>query len=385
MQDAPYIGLISGTSVDAIDAVLVRFEPHGVQLLESHVAAYPDALRDRLLAAIREPERFTVDEYGELDTWVGACFRDAALGLLERAGADPADVRAIGSHGQTVRHRPDAAHRFTLQIGDPATIATGTGIDTVADFRRADLALGGQGAPLVPPFHDWLFGRSEQPRAILNLGGIANLTLLAGSEEPVTGFDVGPANSLMDLWAQQHLGRPYDDGGAWAASGSADEGLLEQMLADPWFDLPPPKSTGFEYFNMDWLGRHAIDRASPENVQATLCELSAVAVARALDRWAPDTADVFVCGGGAHNVALLESLAIQMPGRTVETTGKTGLDPDWVEATAFAWLAARTLSRRPGSLASVTGASRDSVLGGIYFARPAGSDEPRNGSQRSRN
>ena len=371
MHDAPYIGLISGTSVDAIDAVLVRFEPQRVQLLESHVATYPDALRARLLAAIREPATFTVDEYGELDTWVGACFRDAALELLERAGARPSDVRAIGSHGQTVRHRPDAEHRFTLQIGDPSTIATGTGIDTVADFRRADLALGGEAAPLVPPFHDWLFGGSGQARAILNLGGIANLTLLPARGQPVTGFDVGPANSLMDLWAERYLGKPYDDAGAWAASGTADNDLLEQMLADPWFELEPPKSTGFEYFNADWLARHDPGRLSPEDVQATLCELTSTSVARALDRWAPDTAEVFVCGGGARNRALLDSLARALPGKAVDTTSSVGLDPDWVEATAFAWLAARTLARRPGSLASVTGAARDSVLGGIYIARPA--------------
>jgi len=371
LHDAPYIGLISGTSVDAIDAVLVRFEPHRVELLESHVAVYPQALRDRLLAAIREPQNFTVDEYGELDTWVGACFRDAVVGLLERAGAEAGDVRAIGSHGQTVRHRPDAKHRFTLQIGDPATIATGTGIDTVADFRRADLALGGQAAPLVPPFHDWLFGSSPRPRAILNLGGIANLTLLPGNKDAVTGFDVGPANSLMDLWTERHLGQPYDEGGAWAASGRADDDLLEQMLADPWFDTEPPKSTGFEYFNAGWLAGHAIDGMPPENVQATLCELTTHSVARAIDRWAPNTAEVFVCGGGASNATLLESLARRLPGRPVETTRNAGLDPDWVEATAFAWLAARTLSHRAGSLASVTGASRDTVLGGVHYARPA--------------
>lgn len=366
MHDAPYIGLISGTSVDGIDAVLVRFEPHRVLLLKSHVAEYPETLKERLLAAIRDPSSFTVDEFGELDTWVGAAFRDAALELLDAANVSKREVRAIGSHGQTIRHRPDAEHRFTLQLGDPSTIATGTGIETVADFRRADLALGGEAAPLVPPFHHWLFGGNSKPRAILNLGGIANLTLLPGDGSDVTGFDVGPANSLMDLWAARHLGKPYDDNGRWAASGSVDPELLAALLDDPWFDVEPPKSTGFEYFNPAWLERHDLDRLAPADVQATLLELSSASIAASLERWAPETAELFVCGGGAHNAALLTSLGRRLGDTSVETTASAGLDPDWVEATAFAWLAARRLAGQPGSFASVTGASRDTLLGGIY-------------------
>ena len=368
MHDSPYIGLISGTSVDGIDAVLVRFDSHTVQLVETHAAAYPAALRERLKMAIRSPSSFTIDEYGELDTWVGACFRDAALALLERSGMQPAEVRAVGSHGQTIRHRPDAEHRFTLQIGDPSTIATGTGIDTVADFRRADLALGGEAAPLVPPFHQWLFGDRQRDRAVLNLGGIANLTILPAGGGTVRGFDVGPANSLMDLWTERHQGRPFDDGGAWAATGSVDDALLDRLLADPWFERAPPKSTGFEYFNAAWLERHDLDGLEPEDVQATLVELTSASIANAIDRWAGRTTDVFVCGGGAHNRALIASLERRLPQCSVATTAAAGLDPDWVEATAFAWLAARTLSGRSGSLASVTGARRDAVLGGIYTA-----------------
>ena len=366
MHDAPYIGLISGTSVDAIDAVLVRFEPHGVTLLKTHVARYPKALRERLLTAIRNPESFTVDEVGELDTWVGACFRDAALGLLDSAGMQASDVRAIGSHGQTIRHRPDAANRFTFQIGDPSTIATGTGIETVADFRRADLALGGEGAPLVPAFHRSLFAAAGRPRAILNLGGIANLTLLPGDDRPVTGFDVGPANSLMDLWSERHLDRPYDEGGRWAASGTVNSALLGRMRSDPWFDTTPPKSTGFEYFNAGWLERHELDGLAAEDVQATLCELTAATVASALEAWAPGTNELYVCGGGAHNHTLMHALAVRLSRARVTSTSSVGLHPDWVEATAFAWLAARRISRQTGSLASVTGAERDTVLGGVY-------------------
>ncbi len=369
MHDAPYIGLISGTSVDAIDAVLVRFEPRRVLVLKTLVAPYPDALRERLLAAIRRPDSCAVDEYGELDTWVGAALRDAAIELLDAAGVAASDVRAIGSHGQTIRHRPDAEHRFTLQLGDPSTIATGTGIDTVADFRRADLALGGEAAPLVPPFHHWLFGGNDRPRAILNLGGIANLTLLPGDGSDVTGFDVGPANSLMDLWAERHLGTPYDENGNWAATGAADQDLLRRMLEDPWFELAPPKSTGFEYFNRAWLERHDVDRLEPADVQATLLELTSASVAASVERWAPGAGEVFVCGGGAQNAVLLASLARRLPDARVESTASAGLDPDWVEATAFAWLAAKRLAGQPGSLASVTGASRGAVLGGIYSGR----------------
>jgi anhydro-N-acetylmuramic acid kinase len=278
-----------------------------------------------------------------------------------------------------VRHRPDAAHRFTLQIGDPSTIATGTGIDTVADFRRADLALGGEAAPLVPAFHEWLFATPSGARAILNLGGIANLTLLPGDGGATRGFDVGPANTLLDAWARRHLGRPYDEGGAWAATGRADDALLERLLGDPWFAAEPPKSTGFEYFNAAWLERHEVAGLAAADVQATLVELTAASVGDAIGRWAPGTAEVFVCGGGSHNATLLEAIERQLPGCAVKTTMSAGLDPDWVEATAFAWLAARTLSRRTGSLATVTGAARDAVLGGVYAGAPRPRPEPRTG------
>ncbi|MDJ0938944.1 MAG: anhydro-N-acetylmuramic acid kinase [Woeseiaceae bacterium] len=365
MPDA-YIGLISGTSMDGIDAVLVEFGQRSLSIRSTLAFDYPAGLRERLQQATRSPSTFTIDEFGELDRWVGECFRDAALAVIEEAGASASDVRAIGSHGQTVRHRPDAEHRFTLQIGDPSVIATGTGIDTVADFRRADLALGGEGAPLVPAFHDWLFRAEDRSRAILNIGGVANLTILPAGDGPVTGFDTGPGNSLMDTWAERHLGKPFDHGGEWSMSGQVDSALLDAMLDDEYFAVTPPKSTGFEYFNADWLERFDIGSMTPANVQASLCELTAASIASALDQWAPDVAAVFVCGGGAHNSSLLERLGRRLPDSEVGTTASIGLDPDWVEACAFAWLTMRRLENAPGSVATVTGASRDAILGAIH-------------------
>jgi len=364
-----YIGLISGTSMDGIDAVAVAFEHATPNVLATHQADYPAELEKRLLTAKANPAGFTVDEYGELDTWVGECFRDAALELLTLAGLSAADVAAIGSHGQTVRHRPDAEHRFTLQIGDPSVIATGTGIDTVADFRRADLALGGEAAPLVPPFHRWCFGDAALHRAVLNIGGIANLTLLPAGDGAVTGFDTGPGNSLLDLWTERYLDARFDADGAWAASGKVDETMLSAMLGHPWFQLAPPKSTGFETFNADWIGGFDPDSSKPEDVQATLTALTAKSIAEALQRYAPQTTEIFVCGGGAHNAELMRQLSDRLGKRTLGTTADLGLDPDWVEATAFAWLAKRRLDMQPGSLASVTGAERDAVLGGVYAGR----------------
>lgn len=364
-----YIGLMSGTSIDGIDAVLARFDDRSLRLAKTRSHGYPPALRRRLRDAILEPASCHVDETGELDTWVGECFGAAANALLRDAGTDAAAVRAIGSHGQTLRHRPDAPRRFTLQIGNPAVIAAATGIDTIADFRRADVALGGQGAPLVPPFHEWLLRRPGSDRAVANIGGIANLTILPGSDDAATGFDTGPGNVLLDAWMREQRGRPFDEGGHFAASGGADATLLERMLRDPWFALPAPKSTGTEYFNPRWLAAQDVAGLAAADVQATLCELTAASIADALVAAAPATAELFVCGGGAHNADLLARLRRRLPAVRVDTTAAAGLDPDWVEAAAFAWLAKRHVEGLPGSLPAVTGASRAALLGALY---PAG-------------
>ena len=360
------IGLMSGTSMDGIDAVLAGFDDASLLLhttLESH---YPDGLRAELLDATAEPDSCSVDRMGRLDRQIGMSFANAALELIDKSGVAVKQIRAIGSHGQTLRHQPDAATPFTLQIGDPATIAQATGIATVADFRRADVAAGGQGAPLVPPFHAWLFGPARRHRVVLNVGGIANVTILGANNAAVTGFDTGPGNCLMDRWIQMHRDAAFDHDGSWAATGRYIEALLDMLLKDAYFSQSPPKSSGLEYFNLDWLSRHDPGAHDPQDVQATLCELTARSVAIAIEEHAPATQEVFVCGGGAHNPELLRRLSANLSGATVDTTAAAGLQPDWVEATAFAWLAMRTLKGLSGNLPSVTGASRKVVLGAIH-------------------
>ena len=362
-----YVGLISGTSVDGIDAVLAKLGADTFEVLATHCHAYPDALQADLRLAMRHPDTVGADRFGELHVRVGAAFRDAAAALLAGAGVSAADVRAIGSHGQTLRHRPDAAHPFTLQIGDGATIATGTGIDTVADFRSSDVALGGEGAPLVPPFHAWLLGAREESRVALNIGGIANITVMSASGE-VTGFDTGPGNTLLDAWSRLHRDLPYDEAGAWAGTGVVDEALVERALGDDWFDRRPPKSTGIEYFHLDWLNALGSSQLAPADVQASLAEISARSIANAIRHWAPGTRRVIACGGGVHNADLMRRLRHHLPDTALETTADHGLDPDWVEAAAFAWLAMRYVAGEPGNLPAVTGARRAAVLGALYRA-----------------
>lgn len=355
-----YIGLMSGTSMDGIDATLVRFGEHSLELLGTHSHEYPHALRDALFAAIREPGLRNADDVPQLHREVGECFRDAALAVLQKARIDHAMVAAIGSHGQTICHEPDADEPFSLQIGDGALIAGGTGITTVNDFRRADIELGGQGAPLAPAFHEWLFRHAGVSRVVLNVGGIANVTVLPAGDADTTGFDTGPGNTLMDAWARQHLGEPFDRDGEWAAKGSIDFDLLERMLADEYFSMAPPKSTGFEYFNLDWLNEYDVSGLDAADVQATLSMLTARSIADAVPA---GTSEVLVCGGGVHNCRLMHLLACELPDVEISSTADAGLHPDWVEAAAFAWLAMRNLHNLPGNLTPVTGASRPAVLG----------------------
>jgi anhydro-N-acetylmuramic acid kinase len=364
-----YIGLISGTSMEGVDAALVAFGDRSLELVSGLTAPYPEALRRQLLDAARNPDSCTADVIGSLDHWVGECFRDAARELLQAAGVDAARVRAIGSHGQTLRHRPDEARPYTLQIGNADVIAKGTGIDCVADFRSADLALGGQGAPLVPPFHEWLFRSTDVGRCILNVGGIANITVLPPGPGPVTGFDTGPGNTLMDAWIGRHRAQDFDEGGRWASSGAPIRPVLEAMLADPYFAKAPPKSTGFEYFNEAWLSALLATDMQPADVQATLAELTAVTIAEAIGRYAPETREVLVCGGGVHNRDLLRRLGEHLGPVALSSTADAGLDPDRVEACAFAWLAMRTVGGEPGNAPGVTGASREAVLGAIHSGR----------------
>lgn len=362
---------MSGTSIDGIDAVVAEFE-HGrfVGLLQTHAGAYPEALRARLIRVSLEQPALSFRDYCELDVAIGEAFAEAAETVLKHAGLEAAAVRAIGSHGQTLFHDGAAFPPLTLQLGDPNRIAARTGIPVVADFRRRDQALGGHGAPLLPLFHHARFARADEARAVLNIGGIANLTLLPDADEAsVRGFDTGPGNGLMNEWAELREGQPFDRDGRLAAAGQVDEEMLAALLAEPYFALPPPKSTGRDHFHLDWVRRRAaIDSRDPATVQATLCELTAATIAEALMREAPMTRRVLVCGGGARNPELMRRLGARLPSIVIETTDQHGLAGEWIEATAFAWLASRTLDGRSGNLPGVTGASAATVLGGIYPA-----------------
>ena len=363
-----YLGLISGTSADGIDAALVRFAPR-LEVIAARTFAYPDGLRERIVALARNGAAVRLGDLGHLDVEIGERFAEAALTLLHEADARPHTVTALGSHGQTVFHRPQGQFPFTLQLGDPNVIAERTGIVTVADFRRADVAAGGQGAPLLPALHAAVLADTSTPRAILNLGGIANVTLLIPGR-PVLGFDTGPANCLLDAWSQRVRGTPHDEGGTWARSGRAEDALLARLLDDPYFALTPPKSTGREHFNLDWLDTRLPAGLEPADVQATLLQFSARSIADALRRQAPEIREAYACGGGVHNVALMDALRVESPGTKFDTTTALGLDPDFVEAVGFAWLARARLEGIPGNLPSVTGAHGPRVLGGVYAPFP---------------
>lgn len=357
--------------MDGIDAALVEFRhgsDSGVRLHAARSTPIPPALRARILA-LTQPGDSEIDRMGELDGELARHFAAAALSLVESTGIDVASVRAIGSHGQTIRHRPGTASPFTLQIGDPNTIAELTGITTVADFRRRDIAAGGQGAPLVPAFHAAIFASADEDRVVLNLGGMANVTLLTRNRTEVRGFDTGPANVLLDAWHDQHHGAPLDRDGAWSRSGSISPALLAHLLNDSYFSEPPPKSTGRERFAIAWLQRKLADGFShieAADVQATLAELTAHSVAHALGRWGFAKGALYVCGGGAHNHFLCERLAAALPNMRLASTAELGVAPDHVEAMAFAWLAERTMNSLAGNLPAVTGARHPVVLGGIY-------------------
>jgi anhydro-N-acetylmuramic acid kinase len=374
-----FVGVLSGTSVNGIDAALVEFTPQP-RLVATHSLDYPAEVRTELLA-LAVPGVDEIDRLGRADVTAGRLFAQAVKDLLAKAGKKPAEIRAIGSHGQTIRHRPHMRPAFTLQIGDPNVIAAETGIAVAADFRRKDMALGGQGAPLVPAFHAAVFRLPGRERVVVNIGGIANITILSGDSGTVRGFDTGPGNTLMDAWCREQRGEPMDRDGAWAASGRVNAPLLAALRADDYFTRPPPKSTGPEHFSLAWLkkrrgvvaegesrrGSATPPYNTPADVQATLLALTAGTIADGIREAAPKTQEVFVCGGGAHNGALMRALAAQWPEVRVGRTDELGVAGDWVEAMAFAWLARQRLSAAPGNQPATTGASRPAVLGGLWL------------------
>lgn len=359
MSSDLYIGLMTGTSVDGIDAVLAEITESRFSLVASHSHTLPAALCENILS-LCQPGDDELDLAGKVSRQLGRIYADACQTLLEQANVQASQVRAIGCHGQTVRHRP-GSDGFSVQLGCPDTLACATGIPVVSNFRNKDMVLGGQGAPLVPPFHQRLFAAAGERRAVVNIGGMANATLLDG-ETLVGGFDTGPGNVLMDLWTQLHRNEPYDADGAWAASGKISKTLLNRLLRDPYFQQPPPKSTGRERFNRQWLTSHLKADMPAENLQATLAELTAQSITDSLAEFDPQR--ILVCGGGAHNNHLLRRLQ-DCSGVLVESTDCEGLHPDWVEAAAFAWLAWARIEEKPGNAPVVTGASREAVLGQI--------------------
>jgi anhydro-N-acetylmuramic acid kinase len=370
MADSLLVGLMSGTSVDAIDAALVRTNGVSLQLIDS--LEYPISAEIKAeISSLSHPGSNEIERMGSLDRQLGQLFAEACVALLLQADIDHRQVRAIGCHGQTIRHFPPSAidsseAAFTLQIGDPNTIAEITGITTVADFRRRDIAAGGEGAPLAPAFHAAVFNSPKKIRAIINIGGIANLSLLSGSQ--VTGFDSGPGNTLMDLWVHANRGEQYDADGAWAASGIVSEHLLKRLLQHPYLQLVAPKSTGKEVFNMAWLQQQTRDLPAfpAEDVQATLAEFTARTITDALASTGQEVDEIFVCGGGAANGDLMARIRRKVSPVHLGTTTELGCDPGWVEAAAFAWLAYRRLESLSGNITAVTGASAERILGGVY-------------------
>lgn len=359
-----YVGLMSGTSLDGVDAVLAAFDGPRVECLAKHHLPFDDSLRSEALA-LHERGNDELHRATMLGNRLARTYADAVNALLTKVSRGKAPIRAIGCHGQTVRHAPQ--HGYTIQLNNPALLAELTGITVVADFRSRDIAAGGQGAPLVPAFHDALFRAPDVHRVILNLGGIANLTDLAPGSA-TTGFDCGPGNMLMDAWVHKHRGQPYDQDGAWAATGTLLPDMLARLMTHPFLALPPPKSCGREEFSLAWLESQLSGNERPEDVQATLAEFTARTVAEAMRGHCGSPAELYVCGGGAYNSLLMRLLAQHAVARRIATTDLLGLPADRVEAMAFAWLAWRTLHGEAGNLPAVTGARGPRILGAIYLA-----------------
>jgi len=365
VSDGYFIGLISGTSRDGVDAALVLFEQERPRLLHALCLPYQEPLKSELGAAVAAGRLPAETHGGRLDELLGRHFARAARMLTDQAGIEMRDVAAIGSHGQTVWHDPHGDPPCSIQLGNAGVLSRSTGVTVVSDFRRADIEAGGEGAPLAPLLHRRIFSVGHETRAVLNLGGIANLTFLhAGGG--AAGHDCGPANCLLDLWYRMHHDGDYDPGGRWAAGGSVREDLLEAMLADPYFRRPPPKSTGLEYFNHGWLTGHLDNFTyAPGDVQSTLAELTARSVAADVRAAQPAVQRLLVCGGGVHNIDLLSRLAALLPETIVESTRHHGVHPDWVEALLFAWLARERIAGRPQDTRLVTGAREPVLLGDV--------------------
>ncbi|OGT39743.1 MAG: anhydro-N-acetylmuramic acid kinase [Gammaproteobacteria bacterium RIFCSPHIGHO2_12_FULL_36_30] len=358
---------MSGTSMDGIDAALVSFDNNQTNLIDTVSIHIPEKIKSAL-KILSHGENINIKLIGETDTQMGNLFADVVLALLKKTNSDAKNIVAIGSHGQTIYHHPNSENPFTMQIGDANIIAARTKITTVADFRRRDIAHGGQGAPLVPKFHDYLFRNRTADQFVVNIGGIANITYLPVEQNKnIIGFDTGPGNTLLDLWCEKNCNKSFDQNGEWARSGKSNADLLDIFLDDDYFKKSFPKSTGKEYFNLTWLEKKlsaSKKNISPQDIQNTLTELTATTIVTAV--FHTPTPTIYICGGGAFNLFLMERLHANLPNTTIHTTEKIGINPKWMEAIAFAWLAKQTLEKKSGNCISVTGAKEECILGGIY-------------------
>lgn len=365
-----FIGLMSGTSMDGIDAALVEFSQDDIKLIAQHSHTLPITLTQKLKLLTLDSPEANIDMLGSADTELGLVFSDAVNQLLTKASIEASQITAIGSHGHTVRHRPDLKSNFSMQIGDANRISFLTGITTIADFRRKDMAAGGEGAPLAPAFHQQVFRSNNENRAVLNIGGIANLTYLAADmTTPCLGFDTGPGNTLMDAWIFKHKNMAYDKDGQWAASSKADKSLVSQLMKDKFVLSTPPKSSGREHYHLPWLEQHLTQYTQLNNseIQSSLSQFTCDSIIYAIENHLPEKIKtLIVCGGGTHNKHLMNQLKHKLADVSVESSENYGVAPDWVEAIAFAWLARQTLQHLPGNIPSVTGASQSLVLGAIY-------------------
>ena len=363
-----FIGVMSGTSLDGIDVVLVEFDKKRVQVHRAATTPYPNGLRKKILGILQQGQ-ISLQELGELDVAVGHFFSECISSLIASSSFNANEFIAIGHSGHTVFHKPASPNAFTMQIGDPSTIAAETGITTIGNIRNMDLALGGQGAPLAPAFHHWYFATPDESRVVVNIGGIANVSILH-PKQPLIGFDTGPGNTLLDNWSLLCRGKPFDDNGSWAKTGQINQSLLALLKTDKYFTAVPPKSTGLEYFNPTWL-KNTLQKVqahlADEDIQATLTELTASTIADAIDASGTDPKCVILCGGGAFNTTLTERISALLPDAHIKTTSTYGIEPQWIEAVLFAWLARNRLHKKPGNIPTVTGASHAAPLGGIYY------------------
>lgn len=358
---------MSGTSLDGVDSVVAAFDHQHCNIIQQQFTPYSSQLRQQLLA-LHTPGDNELETSCLISNQLAHAYAQNIDALLARAAIQPAAIRAIGCHGQTIRHRPELG--FTLQLGNAALLAELSHIDVVADFRSRDIAAAGHGAPLVPAFHQAVFAHPTQHRAVLNIGGIANLTNLPAAGERVTGFDTGPGNMLMDAWIKKHRAQDYDANGSWAATGQVISSLLQQMLSAPFFSMSPPKSTGRDMFNLPWLEQLLQTQPAyrPEDVQRTLLELTAVSIVMSMTQYCGNVDALYVCGGGAYNTALVQRLQQLLPATAIQPSDALGLAANAVEAAAFAWLAKQTLYGLPGNLPAVTGARGPRILGAVYAA-----------------